>query len=59
MTEPAQPAGRIRVVTEAPVAVPRTPDDPAGMRAELSRRPWLAPAAILGLVAAYLLFGRR
>ena len=59
MSQPAQPAGTIRVVTETPVEVPRTPGALAGWRGELSRRPWLAPAAILGLLAAYLLFGRR
>ena len=59
MSQPVQPAGSIQVVTATPVEVSRTPGALDGVRAELSRRPWLAPAAILGLLAAYLLFRRR
>ena len=54
---PAPPNGRIHIVTDTPIEI----DDRPAARAwaEVSRRPWLPPALILGLVATYLLLRSR
>ena len=54
---PAPPNGRIHIVTDEPIEI----DDRLAARAwaEVSRRPWLLPALILGLVASYLLLRSR
>ena len=56
-TAPAQPSGRIHVVTDAPIEI----DDRPAARAwgAVSRRPWLPPALLLALVASYLLLRSR
>ena len=55
--DPGPPSGRIRIVTEEPIEI----DDRPAARAwaAISRRPWLPPAVILGLVASYLLLRSR
>ena len=54
---PAPPNGSIHIVTDEPIEI----DDRPAARAwaALSRRPWLLPALILGLVASYLLLRGR
>lgn len=54
---PGPPHGRIHVVTDAPIEI----DDRPAARAwaAVSRRPWLPPVLILGLVASYLLLRSR
>ena len=54
---PVPPTGRIHVVTDEPIEID---DGPAARAwAAVSRRPWLPPALILGLVASYLLLRSR
>lgn len=54
---PAPPNGSIHVVTDVPIEI----DDRPAARAwaAVSRRPWLPPALILGLVASYLALRSR
>jgi len=54
---PAPPNGRIHVLTDTPIEI----DDRPAARAwaAVSRRPWLPPALILGVVASYLLLRSR
>ena len=54
---PAPPTGRIHVVTDTPIEIDDRPV--ARALAAVSRRPWLPPALILGLVASYLLLRSR
>ena len=55
-----QPAGVVRVVTNEPIAVPVDANSPSALwRSWLSERPWIAPVALLGAAAAYLLLRRR
>ena len=54
---PAPANGRIQVVTDAPIEIDERPAALAW--AAVSRRPWMPPALILGLVAAYLLLRSR
>jgi hypothetical protein len=54
---PASPNGRIHVVTDVPIEIDDRPV--ARAWAAVSRRPWLPPALILGLVASYLLLRSR
>lgn len=53
----APPNGRIHIVTDTPIEIDERPA--ARAWAAVSRRPWLPPALILGLVASYLLLRSR
>lgn len=59
MSAQTAPAGEVRVVTEKPIEVQEHPGPLAPAWAHVTRRPWLSPALILGLVVAYLLIRRR
>ena len=54
---PAPPNGSIHIVTDEPIEI----DDRPAARAwaAVSRRAWLPPALILGLVASYLVLRSR
>ena len=54
---PAIPNGSIHIVTDEPIEIDDRPV--ARALAAVSRRPWLPPALILGLVASYLLLRSR
>ena len=59
-TDMPLPAGTIRVVTDVPVEIdPNEPALLAAARIQLTRRPWVVPALVLGLGAAYLLLRRN
>jgi len=50
------PLGMVKVVTAAPVLVPRGEDGAViALRRELNRRPWIVPAALLCAGVTYLL----
>lgn len=53
------PFGRIQIVTSQPIPLEADPGPAARIRAEISRRPWIFPAALLGAAAVYLLARRR
>lgn len=54
---PPPPNGRIHIVTDTPIEIDDRPA--ARALAAVSRRPWLPPALLLGLVATYLLLRSR
>ena len=58
---PRPVAGTVRIMTDEPLEVSADPDSgglAAGLR-QLSRRPWIVPAALLGGAALYFLLRRR
>ncbi len=56
-------AGEVRLMTEEPVSWPSPSEDGDSISLQLtrilSRRPWLAPASILGFVVVVLLLRRH
>jgi len=59
--DPRPVAGTVRIMTDEPLEVSADPDGggfAAGFR-QLSRRPWIVPAALLGGAALYFLLRRR
>ena len=55
-----QPTGSIRLMTDTPVPIDASePALLAAARIQLSRRPWIAPAIVLGAAAAFLLLRNR
>ena len=53
----APPRGHIYVVTDQPIEIDDSPM--ARAWAAFSRRPWIPPAVLLGLVETYLLLRNR